>query len=238
MTGTNIKSWWMSYPLHINKKGGANIMGMLKVTISGDYRTSGGAHGDIVDFEKVVGVMPECPEEWVKSHIMNRFLSQWLKADSRYPARFNARRSVYIDSIEKVSGQPSCIGKDIKVLSWDELQELAVLKHLCRIPLTHAVNIRSARETAYLEYSDKILNNKIDTNRKDYSFAELPALVVQAEGVAEEDVKKSNEEVISQVQEETGEFTLDELKTLAKEKGIEHPTKIGYNRLYRLVFPD
>lgn len=212
-------------------------MGMLKVTVSGDYRTSGGVHGDLVDFENVVGIMPECPEEWIKSHISNRFIGQWIKADSRYPARFNSRRSIYIDKIEKVAGKPSCVGKDIKDLNWVELQELAVLKHLCKIPLIHAVDIRSARETAYLEYSEKILDKKIDINRKGYAFSDLPSLVVVAEGIAEEEVKQTNEEAIEQAQEETGEFTLEELKALAKKNGMEIPSKISYAKLYRMVFP-
>lgn len=211
-------------------------MGMLKVTISGDYRTSGGAHGDIIDFEGVVGVMPECDEAMIQSHVMNRFVGAWIKASGKYAARFNSRRTCYVDKVEKIAGKPSCIGKDIKALSWDELQELAVVKNLLQIPLTHATDIRAARETAYLQYSEKILGKKIDTNTKKYNYAELPKLVVEAEGVAEPEAKLSNSEAIAGAQEESGEFTIEELRKLAKEKGIEFHHASGYKKLYELVF--
>lgn len=212
-------------------------MGMFKVTISGDYRTSGGVHGDIVDFDGVTGIMPECDEAWVQSHVMNRFVGIWLKADKRYPARFNSLRSVYVDGIERIKGTPSCIGKNIKELSWEELQELAVAKHLLRIPLIQATDIRTARETAYLEYSEKILGKKINVNNPEYSYAKLPALVVSSDGIADDEPTQTNEEAIAQAQEENKEFTLDELRKLAKDKGIEFHPRTGYAKLYSMVFP-
>jgi len=211
-------------------------MGMLKVTISGDYRTSGGVHGDVVDFENVVGIMPECSEDWIQSHVMNRFIGQWLKADSRYPARFNSRRTCYIDKVEKVAGNASCIGKDIKSLNWDELQELAVIKNLFQIPLIHATDLRAARETAYLQYSEKVLGKKINMAKKDYSYVDLPALLVKHnDGKAEVESKLSNEDVLNDAQSE-GEFTKDELIKLATEKGLDVDGRWGYKKLHDAVF--
>ena len=66
---------------------------MLKVTVSGEYRTSNGKEGDIVEFENVVGIMPDCNEDWVLSHVKNRYLARWIKADARYKQRMNSGRA-------------------------------------------------------------------------------------------------------------------------------------------------
>lgn len=209
---------------------------MFKVTVSGEYRTNLGKEGDLVDFEGVVGIMPECKEEWVLSHVKNRYLTRWIKADGRYKNRVNSVRTVYIDNIEKIKGSPSCFGKDIKGMSWDELQDLAVCKHLLAIPLINATDLRQARETAYLEYSTRILDKSINIKSQDYSFIGLPVLVVSGDGaVAAEDEKESNEEAISNAQDEK-EFTREELKKLATEKGLKFPANIKYDKLYNMLF--
>lgn len=208
---------------------------MLKVTVSGEYRTSNGKEGDIVEFENVVGIMPDCNEDWVLSHVKNRYLARWIKADARYKQRMNSVRTLYIDNIEVVKGVASCYGKDIKAMTWEELQDLAVCKHLLAIPLINATDIRQARETAYFEYSDKIVGNKIDI-RKDYSYINLPELKVKGAEVYVEEPKVSNEDAIKDLQEETHEFTRDELKKLATDKGCKFPANIKYERLYEMVF--
>ena len=218
---------------------------MLKVTVSGDYRTSGGKEGNVVDFESVTGLMPDCDldENGILSHVKVRYLGKWIKEDKRYTARFADARTTYIDKIEAVSGAPSCIGKNIKDLSWDELQDLAVLKNLLRIPLVHSTDLRAARETAYLQYAKHILMNDIDTKKESYNFLKLPAIIVTHDGiVAAAEEQKSNEAMIASEQEasvvDTNDttFTLEELKKIAKERGVKYPPAIGQKKLYDLLF--
>ena len=218
---------------------------MYKVTVSGDYRTSGGKEGNIVDFEGVTGIMPECGTEKdpmdnegiVLSHVVARYLSAWIRADKRFTARYADNRTTNIDKIERVPGTPSCIGKDIKTLSWEELQDLAVLKNLLRIPLVHAVDLRSAREIAYVQYSKLILGKDINTNNEEYSFLKLPALKVSSDGIAQPEEQLSNEEALAQEQESQpqGAFTIDELRQMAKDKGIQFHPALGYKKLEALV---
>jgi hypothetical protein len=210
---------------------------MFKVTVSGDYRTSGGAQGDIIDFEGVVGLMPECNEDMVLSHVQNRCLGAWIKADKRYTARFNARRTVYLDGIEKVKGHPSCNGKDIRRMSWEELQDLAISKNLLRIPLTHAVDLRAAREIAYLQYSKDVLGEPVDVKSPEYDFAKLPALIVDGEAdAAAPEVKLNNEEALKEAQDVDSDFTFAELKKMAKEKGVKFSNKTSKKELSVLLF--
>lgn len=220
---------------------------MLRITVSGDYRTNGGKEGNIVDFENVVGIMPDCnlDENGILSHVKARYLAQWVKDDKRYTARFASARTTYIDKVEKVAGTPSCIGKDIKSLSWEELQDLAVLKNLLRIPLEHSVDLREARETAYLEYSKLILMEEINTKAPGYSFIKLPALKVEHEGMAVLEDKQSNEDAIA-AEQENGDinsvpggdqtFTIEELRKVADAKGIKYYPATGKKKLYAMIF--
>lgn len=210
---------------------------MFKVTVSGDYRTSSGA-GDVVDFDGVVGLMPECNKEMVLSHVQNRYIGSWIKADGRYKERFSSIRTVYVDSIEVVPGEASCNGKDIKKLTWPELQDLAVSKNLLRIPLTHAVDLRNARETAYIQYSENVLDKKVDTRNTEYDFAALPELIVAGKASpAPTVIPQSNEDALRESQEADGEFTFAELKKLAKEKGISFSNTTKKVELMNLLFP-
>ena len=216
---------------------------MFKVTVSGDYRTSGGKEGNIVDFEGVVGIMPECGdqkdpmdnEDIVRSHVVARYLGAWIKADKRFTARYADNRTTNIDKIERVPGTPSFIGKDIKTLSWEELQDLAVAKNLLRIPVAHAVDLRSARETAYVQYSRLILSKEINVNNEEYSFIKLPELIVSGDSIAQPEETISNEDVLGQEQEGSGTFTIEELREMAKDKGIKFPPALGYKKLEALV---
>jgi hypothetical protein len=221
-------------------------MGMLKVTVSGDYRTSGKMGSDIVDFEGVVIIMPECHEDFIMPNVQNRLLQIAIKGDKRFTQRFEMFRSVYVDKVEKIEGKPSVVGKNIKDLSWEELQELACYKNLRLIPAYRASDLRHAREVAYIEYSKHILGKDIDKEAKGYNFVELPNLFVDgSEKKAASPKPQTNEEAISEEQANTGAgpgsdktFTLAELKKIAKEKGIKLPANVSYEKAFKLVIGD
>lgn len=215
-------------------------MGMLKVTVSGDYRTSGKSGSDIVDFEGVVVIMPECHEDFIMPNVQNRLLQIAIKGDKRYTQRFEMFRTVYIDKVEKIAGQPSVVGKNIKELSWEELQELACYKNLRIIPAYRATDLRYAREAAYIEYSKHILGKEIDKEAKGYNFVELPDLFVDgSDKKAASPKQKTNEDALNDEQDNKGSedktFTLEELKKIAKEKGIKLPANVSYDKAFKLV---
>jgi len=220
---------------------------MFKVTVSGSYRTGSGKGSEIVDFENVTGVMPECAEELIQSNVMRRMLPIWIKADKKYTQRYDMVRTCYIDKVETIKGQPGIVGKDVKELAWEELQELMVWKNLRKIPTFRSTDLRIAREIAYLEYS-KLLGKEINTKAKGYNYVNLPALVIKDDGkIAATPETKTNEEVLQGEQENTGvatgsgpdkTFTLAELKQIAKDKGIKLPANISYARAFELVIKD
>jgi len=211
---------------------------MFKVTVSGGYRTNGAGGTEIIDFDEVVGVMPECDKRMVDSHVQGRYLGVWISADKKkYPKRFANRRSCYIDKIEVVEGVPSCNGKDIKRLSWPELQDLAVVKNLLRIPLTNTVDLPAAREIAYLEYSDKVLDRQIDTKSEDYDYASLPSLFVSGEApVAVAEEKQNNEDALREAEESDSEISLSDLKKMAKKANIKLSPNMTKGQIEKLLF--
>lgn len=214
---------------------------LLKVTVSGDYRTSGKAGSDIVDFDNVVITMPDCIDDHIMFNVQNRMLQIAILKDKRYTQHYEMFRSVYVDKVERIEGKSAIIGKNIKELTWEELQELAVYKHLRDIPGYRATDLRYAREKAYIEYSKHFLGKKIDPDAKGYNFANLPDLVVDGtDKVATAPTQKSNEESLKEEQEsratnEEKTFTMKELRKLAKDKGIKLPPNVTYNEAVKLV---
>lgn len=234
----------------------------LKVTVSGSYKTS---NGEIVDFEDVSGIIPLVDEEHAKMHVRRRYASEWVgaaldDADKKlYPKRIDRMRQCWIDDLEETVHEFSYVGKDIKKMTYEELQDLATAKDLRTIPLPKkisGVDIREMRQKAYLEYSAKVLQNPIDEkkplpehasksgDRLMFDFAKLPPLEVSdGEARVETAQKITNEEILDQEMKpqtlgskHKDQFTLEQLKDLAKKKNVKHHWNIGFDRLYDMLF--
>jgi hypothetical protein len=127
---------------------------MLEVYVSGAFRNN----GEMIDFTDVKLVMPECEEEMIKSNAINRCFTR--QAEKVFKKRIDSIHSLYVDNVKKNKEVPSCCGKGIKTLDWDELQEFAIMYNLRGVPLFRATDLRTARIKAYREYCEKILGEK------------------------------------------------------------------------------
>lgn len=224
----------------------------LEFTISGSYYNS---KKETIDFDKVVGRIPACDEEnGVGSmHVRGRFAAKWIKdavnadGDPKYPDRIEKLRQVFIDDVKPVKGTLSLVGKSIKDLSNDELQELAVLKDLRYIPLPNSgMSRRDMLIRAYVDYSERVL--KVPMMKKsqepEFNFAKLPDIMVDGEQRIEVGGKITNDDVINQEMDNTNDlpphkrFTLPELKKLADERKIEYPADVTFDQLYNFMFAD
>lgn len=169
---------------------------MLKVTCSGAFRNNGEMN-DFSDFEMI---MPDCPDEWIKSNCINRcFVRMGEKA---FKKRIDSIHSLYIDNVERnytpkdkdgkaVKLKPSCCGKKIKSLTWEELQDLAIMFCLREIPLYREGDLRWAREIAYKEYCSKIAGQKLNDGFNfamavDFDIPDEAAKVAEYKGNAKE----------------------------------------------------
>ena len=223
-------------------------MKALKVTISGSYKTS---KGDIIDFEDISGVIPFVSEEHAKMHVMRRYASEWIRAKTNkdgekvFKDRIEHMRQVFVDEIEETYYDFSYVGKDIKKMSYEELQDLATAKDLRTIPLPKAfsgLSLREMRVKAYLAYSEKVNKIVLNDNDPDFNFADLPELKA-GESVRKEPVAKmTNDDIINQEQKSTSTastkstLTLDDLKKIADEKGIDYSKDIGFDSLHAQLF--
>lgn len=238
----------------------------LKITISGSYRNS---KNEAIDFSEITGVIPYTTEDHAKMHVRGRYAAMWIAqakdrktGEKLYKERLDSLRQVFIDSIEEVDEDFSYVGKDIKQMSYEELQDLATAKDLRRISLPKelsGVDLREMREMAYMDYAAKILGMN-DTNRLDpknplpveerinpliegYDFAKLPPLVVDGELRIDKTKKITNEEMLeleanttSLTSKPGSNLTLDGLRKIAHEKGIKFHPNIGFDALYEKIF--
>lgn len=245
----------------------AETMKALQVTISGSYRD---AKNEVVDVEPITGLVPLSEEEVAKMHVRGRHAVLWIvnakdaKGEKVYKKRLDDVRQIFIDNIEVVELEEpfSYIGKDIKEMSYEELQDLALAKDLRRIPRpkeVSGVDLREMRSKAYMDYAAKILGMddslKIDPKRplpveqrinpdmEGYNFAKLPPIVVDGGTRIDNQKKLTNEDILALEERQTNltskpgsNLSLDDLKGIAKEKNIPFHPSIGYDSLYAKIF--
>lgn len=137
---------------------------MLKVTISGSFRTQVATDKDRYNFDGISGIMPVLPyyketeDITALNALAERLLPLWLKQNG-INDNYEGRIKIYIDAVEETTGENICIGKNIKTMNWEELQYLAIYKGLREVPLYKKGDLRSAREKAYERY-EAVVNNK------------------------------------------------------------------------------
>lgn len=179
---------------------------MLKITCSGSFRTNAGTDQNRCDFTGITGLLPEIvaerlgnltQEEFYISHAMRMF-PIWKKEKEN--KEFNDKPyagliKIYIDNVEVVEGTPACVGKDIKQMEWEELQELACYLRLREIPLYRAGSLRAAREKAYEMYQSHVLKKRIfKTPREIAMFKENIHRRMEDQMFTQQDIEERIEE--------------------------------------------
>lgn len=214
---------------------------MLEFTISGSYKT---AQKDIIDFENVKGIVPFQDEEIATMHVRSRYVSRWIKemknseGKPMYPERIQRVRETHIDDIKETTGKLSFVGKDIKDLTFEELQDLALAKDLRRVPLYKATDLRQTRVVAYVDYSDKILKNQINHNEEGFNFAKLPSIILDGGTRKETEKKLTNEEILDHEANKLAGTTLTrkDMEAIAKDKNISFHPNISDAKLYERLY--
>lgn len=182
------------------------------------------------------GIVPFNDIDIVEYHMRSRHIPIWLqqKAKKEFSGKevktFLKTLEMWIDdAIEEVDHEFSFIGKDIKQMTREELQDLALYKDLRAIPLYHKSSVRSMRERAYKAYK-KHIDDKFDDKYFDYATAE--PLIVEGEpnrskheAVSNDALLDIREKIINTPQ------TMDALKQYADKLGIKYANTIGYDKL-------
>lgn len=162
---------------------------MLKVKISGYYKSG----KENVDFNTEV-TMPECANNKVLSNVQNRVLHRVFK-DAERP--FGSAGKCWVDDVKKDDKEPTFIGKNLKELSWDEIQEVAIAYDLNKVPLYRTCSLREARVSAYKEYCNNVKGKDFED---DYDYANAPDICIGEKKVVFN--KKAKTETKVEVEEE------------------------------------
>jgi len=173
-----------------------------------------------------------------------------------------------VDEAEDLQGKVlSYVGKDIMQMNAEELQDLAAAKDLTAIPLYKQGDLAHARRVAFAEYAAKILGwTEHVINPKTGKSEEMP-ISWQREGfnpknyepiLADEAIRRSDEHVADieetldrenlndlakrgkapSTPKEGRRLSMDQLKAIAKEKGITFNGNISYEKLYSRIYKE
>lgn len=211
-----------------------------KVTISGSYRS--GKMGEYVDFQGVTGYIPMVSPELAESNIRGRYAAMWITNDEKYPVRLSSVREVYIDELTPSEAEFTYVGKDIRELTYEELQDLATAKSLRGIPLYKKGGLRQAQILAYGEYSEKVLRNKVNVKDSEFNLQTAPKIVVDGDTKSfapkaltlEESIKKESE---PEQPKSKSRLSIDDLKAAAKQKGLTLNGDETAEQIHKMVFP-
>lgn len=227
---------------------------MLKFTVSGSYYN---AKKEVINFDNVQGVIPFCDEDnGVGSmHVRDRYIATWIKnavnekGEKLYPEHVHKMHQTFIDNVEEVTGKLSFVGKNIKELTVDEMQDLATSKDLRFIPLPNSgLSKRDMLIRTYVAYSEKILRRKIKYQEEGFNFAKLNDITLDANTRFDISKKLTNEEMIEMEQnggkptaygekdDPRKRFTMEELLAIADQKDLDVPENASFNDLYDMIF--
>lgn len=201
-------------------------MKAYKVTVSGSYRT---VDNDYIDYSGLTGFIP-FNEQWkVEQAAIKRYAYMWLVDSGKFPKKAKSMREVYIDDMVETEHDFTFVGKNIIDLNFQELQDLAVCKDLTAIPTYKKTSLREAHNAAYEEYANKVLGRTVDRKAEGFNVTKQPPIKVSEEWV---------DNTLPDVPPPTNgsEYSLSELKKIAKDRKIPYGPNTGYDTLYKKLF--
>ena len=160
--------------------------------------------------------------------------------------------------------QLSYVGMDIMEMNFEELQDLAAAKDLISIPLYKVGSLANARRIAFAEYANKVLGwteeklnprtgkkekKPLDWREAGFNPAKFPSIKadgrIRRDGFEGSDIEESieTENLIMKHGQAAppldGEsrLTIEQLKLIAKGKNITFNANIGYDALYKKLYP-
>lgn len=230
---------------------------ILKAVISGSFIAG---DKETESFDGVVGYLPALDDDKAHQMIVRRYAGIWVgqakDKDGRPLYKRVARvRQCFVDSVEDVEGkQLSYVGKDIMQMNFEEIQDLAAAKDLAGIPLYKTGSLTHARRVAFSEYAIHVLGmdkKELDWRQLGFNPNKWAAINVDGEIRRSSEVAEEIEDSINQQMASVGAkpevkraqgaespLSLEQLKSIAKSKGIDYNANIGFKELYKRVYPE
>lgn len=136
-------------------------MKLLKMVVSGSFMTEPASDKNRVQFNSVEITCPFVAEEFHITSAM-RLFPIYLRKNKEYAKlNFEGLIKIFIDSVKEVEGELSFVGKDIKEMSWEELQDMACYFNLREIPFFQHGELRTAKEKSYEIFMKVIKKRKV-----------------------------------------------------------------------------
>lgn len=209
-------------------------MKAIKITFSGDYKAS---NNEIFGFDNIEVIVPSQDQDIAVMHAMARQLPMALaKKAQKKESDLNLKaikqmRNKYADKIEEVEHEFSFENKDIREMTFEEIQDVAVMFDLREVPLYKVGALRQQQNILYGVYSTKVLKEPINHKEEFFNVVDLPAIYVRTTPKSERVIKRTDE-----AQVEVPTTSLEQLKRIAESKGIKFHPRTGYDKLYELIY--
>lgn len=215
-------------------------MKALKVTISGSYK---GHEDKTIDFSNVTGIIPFQEEEIAAMHIRRRYARMWIMNDPKYREHIKKTRECYIDNMEVIEHDFSFVGKDIREMNFEELQDLATAKDLRLVPLYKKTSEREARMVAYADYSEQVLKEKVNYRAIGFNLTKQPPIIVNDSAWRKDTTKKTTneEELDAEADRMAGKMpkvslSRVELENIAVTKNVHFNPNDSDQKLYERLY--
>lgn len=165
---------------------------------------------------------------------------------------------------ENFGKQLSYVGKDIMEMNFEELQDLAAAKDLISIPKYKTGSLVNARRIAFAEYANKVLGwtedvldprtgkkekKPLDWRQAGFNPAKFPVIKadgrIRRDGFEAADIEESIETENLVMKhgnaapplDGDSRLSIEQLKLIAKAKNIPFNANIGYDALYKKLYP-
>ena len=140
---------------------------MLQIRVEGVYESdTGSGQKKYQNFNLNFEISRE-REQGIETHVLRRFIpyiiSENNKKNNKNNIPFSRIKSFVITEIKKIDKKSPLIGKDIKELDAWEIQDLACLFDLYKVPLHGKFSITELKNRAILAYMEKVLKVPMKT---------------------------------------------------------------------------
>lgn len=142
-------------------------MKMIELLCSGSFRTEPGTDRNNVSFSDVKILIPKVDEEYHTQQAKRMFPVFRLKDKKLKEKSYEGLIKIYIDDYKEIDAVNPAAGKNIKEMSWEELQYFSCTYKLREIPLYQTGGIREAREKAYEVYMKVYKKRKVFKTAQD-----------------------------------------------------------------------
>ena len=212
-------------------------MKAFKITFSGSYKAS---NNDVFGFENLEVTVPYQEIDVALMHARARHLPMALAVKLRQGGgevslkAIKQIRESFDDSMEEIEYEFSFENKDIRSLTFEEIQDVALMYDLREVPAYKVGSLRHQLNVLYGIYSTLVLKNKIDYKAEYFNVVDLPPIYIGGTSRVSREMKATFKQ--EDGPQDIPTDSLEALKKIADSKGIKYHHRVGYDKLYEQIY--